>query len=188
MFEWLKFWQGRTVVFAIVVVPGILALLFFLLPFLDRSLERRPWRRPIPLLGVAIVLVGAIFLGVKSRLDDARDPTTAAQIALQDQQEKAYSQAPFEPYIDSSGGAGPIEVASGPVEPSIALGKGIFGAHGCAGCHGENGTGTPAAPSWLALPADLFYLLPGLLRDPSAKMRAGAMPQLTYPQRICLLW
>ncbi len=179
MFEWLKFWQGRTVVFAIVVVPGILALLFFLLPFLDRSLERRPWRRPIPLLGVAIVLVGAIFLGVKSRLDDARDPTTAAQIALQDQQEKAYSQAPFEPYIESPGGAGPIEVASGPVEPSIALGKGIFGAHGCAGCHGENGTGTPAAPSLVGVtskyPSDL---LPGLLRDPSAKMRAGAMPAI----------
>ena len=177
MFEWLKFWQGRTVVFAIVVVPGILALLFFLLPFLDRSLERRPWRRPIPLLGVAIVLVGAIFLGIKSRLDDARDPTSAAQIALQDQQEKAYSQAPFEPYVETPGGAGPIEVAAGPVEPSIALGKGIFGANGCSGCHGENGTGTPAGPSLVGVtskyPSDL---LPGLLRDPNAKMRAGAMP------------
>ena len=37
MFEWLKFWQGPAVVFAIVVIPGILALLFFLLPFLDRG-------------------------------------------------------------------------------------------------------------------------------------------------------
>jgi ubiquinol-cytochrome c reductase cytochrome b subunit len=177
MFEWLKFWQGGTVVFAIVVVPGILALLFFLLPFLDRSLERRPWRRPIPVLAVAIVLVGAIFLGFKSRLDDARDPTSAAQIALQDQQEKAYSQAPFEPYVETPGGAGPVEVAVGPVEPSIALGKGIFGAHGCAGCHGENGAGTPAAPSLVGVtskyPSDQ---LTGLLRAPNAKMRAGAMP------------
>ena len=177
MFEWLKFWQGRTVVFAIVVVPGILALLFFLLPFLDRSLERRPWRRPIPVLAVAIVLAGAIFLGFKSRLDDARDPTSAAQIALQDQQEKAYSQAPFEPYIETPGGAGPVEIAAGPVEPSIALGKGIFGAHGCAGCHGENGAGTPAAPSLVGVtskyPSDQ---LTGLLRAPNAKMRAGAMP------------
>ena len=177
MFEWLKFWQGGTVVFAIVVVPGILALLFFLLPFLDRSLERRPWRRPIPVLAVAIVLVGAIFLGFKSRLDDARDPTSAAQIALQDQQEKAYSQAPFEPYVESPGGAGPVELAVGPVEPSIALGKGIFGAHGCAGCHGEIGTGTPAAPSLVGVtskyPSDQ---LTGLLRAPNAKMRAGAMP------------
>src|SRR5512146_598 len=48
MFEWLKFWEGPEVVLAIVVIPGALAALFFLLPFLDRSLERRPWRRPIP--------------------------------------------------------------------------------------------------------------------------------------------
>ncbi len=177
MFEWLKFWQGGMVVFAIVVVPGVLALLFFLLPFLDRSLERRPWRRPIPLLGVAIVLVGVIFLGIKSRLDDARDPTSAAQIALQDQQEKAYNEAPFEPYVETPGGVGPIEVAAGPVEPSIALGKGVFGAHGCSGCHGENGTGTPTAPSLVGVgskyPADQ---LTGLLREPNARMRAGAMP------------
>ncbi len=177
MFEWLKFWQGKTVVFAIVVVPGILALLFFLLPFLDRSLERRPWRRPIPVLAVAIVLVGAIFLGIRSRLDDARDPTSADQIARQDQQEKTYSEAPFEPYVETPGGAGPVEVATGPIEPSIALGKGIFGANGCAGCHGDAGTGTPAGPSLVGVttkyPSDL---LPGLLRDPNAKMRAGAMP------------
>jgi ubiquinol-cytochrome c reductase cytochrome b subunit len=177
MFEWLKFWQGRTVVFAIVVVPGILALLFFLLPFLDRSLERRPWRRPIPVLAVAIVLVGAIFLGIKSQMDDAHDPTSAAQIALQDQQAKAYSEAPFEPYIETPGGVGPIEVAAGLVDPSIALGKGIFGAHGCSGCHGENGTGTPMAPSLVGItskyPSDQ---LTGLLHEPNAAMRAGHMP------------
>ncbi len=177
MFEWLKFWQGRTVVFAIVVVPGILALLFFLLPFLDRSLERRPWRRPIPVLAVAIVLVGAIFLGIKSRMDDARDPTSAAQIALQDQQEKTYTEAPFEPYVETPGGAGPVEVATGPVEPSVALGKGIFGANGCSGCHGENGTGTPAGPSLVGVTSKFRSdELTGLLREPNAKMRAGAMP------------
>lgn len=60
MFEWLKFWSSRMEVFAVVVIPGILALVFFLIPFLDRKLERRPWRRPIPLLAVAIVLVGMI--------------------------------------------------------------------------------------------------------------------------------
>ena len=107
-FEWLKFWEGPKVVFAIVVTPGILAALFFLLPFLDRRLERRPWRRPIPVLAVAIVLTGTIFLGFRSHLDDAHDPTTAAQLALQEKQEKAYTAAPFEPYIESPGGTGPL--------------------------------------------------------------------------------
>ena len=179
MFEWLKFWQGPAVVFAIVVIPGILALLFFLLPFLDRGLERRPWRRPIPLLGVAIVLVGAAFLGVKSHLDDSRDPTTAAQIARQDQQEEAYSKAPFEPYAESSGAVAPVQATSVPVNPLVAQGRGIFEANGCSGCHGDTGMGTPVAPSLVGVtsryPSDQ---LASILRSPTAKMRAGRMPSV----------
>ncbi len=104
MFEWLKFWEGPKVVFAVVVIPGLLAALFFLMPFLDRSLERRPWRRPIPLLAVAFVIVGIIFLGVKSRMDDRNDPTMAAQLAIQAQQEEAYTAAPFQPMLNLPAG------------------------------------------------------------------------------------
>ena len=177
MFEWLKFWEGPKVVFAVIVIPGILALLFFLLPFLDRSLERRPWRRPIPVLSVAIVLVGMIYLGMKSSSDDRRDPTAAAQLALQDQQEKAYGAAPFEPYIESPGGSAPVLALSGPVNPLIADGRGIFEAHGCAGCHGPAGTGSPIAPALIGiatkLPGDQ---LTAVLRHPTVKMVAGKMP------------
>ena len=73
MFEWLKYWEGPKVVFAVVVIPGLLAMLFFLIPFLDRKLERRPWRRPIPVLAVAIVMIGIIYFGVKSEWDDRHD-------------------------------------------------------------------------------------------------------------------
>ncbi len=176
MFEWLKFWEGPQVVFAIVVVPGILALLFFLMPFLDRSLERRPWRRPIPLLGVTIVMVGVVYLGIRSHRDDMRDPTIAAQIALQEQQEKAYSLAPFQPYVESPGGAA-AAAPSGPVNPLVSQGKGIFEANGCSGCHGATGEGSPAAVSLVGVtskfPADQ---LTALLHNPNAKMRAGGMP------------
>ena len=190
MFEWLKFWQGPAVVFAIVVIPGILALLFFLLPFLDRGLERRPWRRPIPLLGVAIVLVGAAFLGVKSHLDYSRDPTTAAQIARQDQQEEAYSKAPFEPYAESSGAVAPGQATSVPVNPLVAQGRGIFEANGCSGCHGEHRpSGTPVAPSLVGVtsryPSDE---LASILRSPTAKMRAGRMPSVDLSALTCPLF
>lgn len=177
MFEWLKFWQGPSVVFAIVVVPAVLALLFFLLPFLDRGLERRPWRRPIPLLGVAMVLVATVFLGVKSHLDDSRDPTTASQIVRQDQQEAAYSKAPFEPYMESPGGLVHGLAVSAPANPLIAQGRGIFEANGCSGCHGDSGSGTSVGPSLVGVtsryPSDQ---LASLLRNPNAKMRAGRMP------------
>src|SRR6202790_3633987 len=74
MFEWLKFWEGPKVVFAVVIVPGLPAMLFFLLPFLDRSLERRPWRRPIPVLAAAFVILGMVYLGARSHIDDLHDP------------------------------------------------------------------------------------------------------------------
>jgi ubiquinol-cytochrome c reductase cytochrome b subunit len=173
-FEWLKFWEGPKVVFAVVVTPGILAALFFLLPFLDRGLERRPWRRPIPVLAVAIVMAGILFLGYKSRRDDQRDPTTAALIAVQDKQEVAYTAAPFEPYIESPGGAGPV---SGPVNPLVSQGRGIFQQQGCSACHGDVGMGTPVAPTLQGTTAKFTQpQLIDLLHNPNAAMRAGHMP------------
>jgi ubiquinol-cytochrome c reductase cytochrome b subunit len=177
MFEWLKFWEGPKVVLAIVVIPGILAALFFLLPFLDRRLERRPWRRPIPVLSVAIVLSGTLFLGVRSHLDDRDDPTTAAQLALQEKQEAAYTAAPFEPYIESPGGTGPLALPIGPVDPLVSRGRGVFQAHGCSGCHGEVGLGSTVAPSLKGV-TDKYPgpQLEALLHNPNAAMRAGHMP------------
>jgi ubiquinol-cytochrome c reductase cytochrome b subunit len=177
-FEWLKFWEGPKVVFAVVVFPGILALAFFLIPFLDRKLERRPWRRPIPVLAVAIVMVGAIYLGIRSHQDDMRDPSTAAQLALQEKQETAYTAAPFEPYIEAPGGTAPAAY-SGPANPLIAHGRGIFEAHGCNSCHGAGGTGGPIAPKLIGINAKL----PGdqlsfILTHPTLAMKTGKMPAI----------
>lgn len=181
-FEWLKFWEGPKVVFAIVVVPGMIALCFFLLPFLDRSLERRPWRRPIPVLAVAIVMVGTLYLGVRSHLDDKDDPTTAAQIALQKKQEAAYTAAPFEPYIESPGGTGPLALPIGPVDPLVSRGRGVFQAHGCSGCHGDVGLGTTIAPSLKGITSKYpGPQLEALLHNPDAAMRAGHMPAVDAP-------
>ena len=174
MFEWLKFWSSRMEVFAVVVIPGVLALLFFLLPFLDRKLERRPWRRPIPLLAVTIVLVGMIFLGFRSHLDDLRDHSIAVQLAFQDKQAEEYTKAPFHPHMESASGQ---PLSSGPVNPLIAKGKGIFDSKGCSGCHGGDAMGTAAAPSLVGITAK--YPLPqltGLLHHPNAQMIAGHMP------------
>ncbi len=179
MFEWLKFWEGPKVVFAVVVVPGLLAAGFFLLPFLDRGFERRPWRRPIPLLAVAIVMVGIVYLGMRSEMDDRSDPTTAAQLKLQEQQEKAYSAAPFQPYIESPGGTGPSALPSGPVSPLVAQGRGIFQEHGCSGCHGDVGLGGVVGPNLTGITTKFPEAqLIDLLHHPNAQMRAGNMPSV----------
>jgi mono/diheme cytochrome c family protein len=177
MFEWLKFWEGPKVVFAVVVVPGLLAAGFFLMPFLDRGLERKPWRRPIPVLAVAIVMVGIVYLGVRSEMDDRRDPSIAAQLKIQDQQEKAYSAAPFEPYIESPGGTGPSALPTGPVSPLVARGRGIFQEHGCSGCHGEVGLGGVVGPNLTGITTKFPEpQLIDLLHHPNAAMLAGKMP------------
>ena len=94
MFEWLKFWEGPYVVLGVMVLPGLLAMVFFLMPFLDRKLERRPWRRPIPVLAVAFVIIGIVYLGAKSEWDDRHDPAVSAQLSRQERLSRRTA-APF---------------------------------------------------------------------------------------------
>ncbi len=176
MFEWLKFWEGPVVVVGVVVIPGLVAAALFLMPFLDRRLERRIWRRPIPALAVSIVVFGMIYLGAKSHMDDREGPT-AQQLTQQQEEEKAYSATPFEPYTNapetSSAGAAIAQT----VDPLVSKGKGIFADRGCSACHGDNGTGTPLAPSLVGITKKLPQdRLVALLHNPNARMKAGGMP------------
>jgi mono/diheme cytochrome c family protein len=130
-------------------------------------------------LAVAFVMLGIIYFGVKSEYDDQHDGAVSSQLAKQDQQEKAYTAAPFEPYVESPGGTGPLAVPTGPPNPLVSHGKGIFEAHGCSGCHGATGTGTSAAPTLVGIAIKFSQAqLIGLLHDPTAKMRAGHMPAI----------
>ena len=177
MFEWLKFWEGPGVVIGVVVIPGLVAMALFLMPFLDRGLERKPWRRPIPALAVAIIVLGMVTLGIKSQLDDRVAPI-ADQLTQQHEEEKAYSAEPFEPYT-----ATPVTISTpaapviNPANPLITKGKDIFTDRGCSACHGENGSGTPLAPSLVGITHKLSAdRLVALLHNPSARMKAGGMP------------
>ena len=171
MFQWLKYWEGSRTVIGIVIIPAILIVLIFLLPFLDRGPERRPWRRPIPVGGVFIVLGGLLWLGMTSHLEDSRDPAVTTQLAQQNQQENAYSLAAFQPYAASSpsGASG-----SPPLDASAAQGKTVFDAR-CSSCHGAGGVGArgPALTQIASQyqPAQLT----ALLRAPTAKMTAAGM-------------
>jgi ubiquinol-cytochrome c reductase cytochrome b subunit len=176
MFQWLKYWKGWSTVIGAFIIPAILIGLVFLLPFMDRGLERRPWRRPIPVGGVLIILVGLLWLGMTSRLDDSRDATVAAQLAEQDQQEHAYFYSAFKPYSAPSPSGG---VASTSEDPTVAQGKGIFDSHGCSGCHGESGGGA-IGPSLKHITAQYPPAqLTALLKAPRANMTAAGMVPLT---------
>ena len=182
LFEWLKMWEGPYVALAVVGVPGLLAAGFFLLPFLDRGLERRPWRRPLPLLAVSIVMAGILYLGARSRYDDLHDPSVAHQLALQATEERAYTAAPFKPLMESSGGGGGataslLPAPPGPISPLVAQGHGVFQENGCFACHGDLGMGTARAPSLAGITTKFTAAeITALLHHPNAAMHAGGMP------------
>ena len=178
MFEWLKFWEGPAVVLGVVVIPGLVAAGLFLMPFLDRRLERKIWRRPIPALAVAIVVFGMVFLGVRSQMDD-REGLTAQQLAHQRDEEKAYSATPFEPYTNAPEPSSSGAVVAQAIDPLVSKGKSVFNDRGCSACHGENGSGTALAPSLVGISSKLPKdRLIALLHNPNPRMKAGGMPSV----------
>jgi ubiquinol-cytochrome c reductase cytochrome b subunit len=176
-FQWLKFWDGAKTVIGVVLIPTILIILVFVLPFLDRGRERRPWKRPIPVGSVLIVLIGVIGLGMQSQLDDSSDPTIASQIARQDAEEAQFLRAPFEPYS-----VGLLATAAAPAALSATVehGQSLFQSHSCSSCHGAGGAGGGPGPALTHISDKLLPAqLTALLKAPTAAMKAGGMTPLT---------
>jgi ubiquinol-cytochrome c reductase cytochrome b subunit/menaquinol-cytochrome c reductase cytochrome b/c subunit len=104
-------------------VPTICMILLFLLPFFDRSPERRPQRRPIAVLAGIVVIAAMGYLtyqGANAGAPTSIDmPTPASVLAL-----------------------GPTTVAQ------FDLGKSVAAQSGCEACHkfGENGNSGPGPP------------------------------------------
>src|ERR1700733_11258715 len=105
MFEWLKVVGGKWSLLGGIVLPGLLALLFAAIPFLDRGRERRPWRRPVVIAGFTIFLACYAGLGAISYRADAADLNVAAQLARQKQAEIDYMRQPFQPQSQPSNSA-----------------------------------------------------------------------------------
>ena len=64
LFQLLKYFPGRWEVVGAMVLPGVVAALLVLLPWLDRGASRDPRRRPVVIGGFAIGLVGVVGLTV----------------------------------------------------------------------------------------------------------------------------
>lgn len=187
LFQWLKYWHGNAVVIGIGVIPAVVALLFVLIPFLDRKSERRPWRRPLSVGIFAFILVGIVVLEIQSYRDDARDPAIAQQLALQDKQAEDFMKEPFNPETigstteaGSNAASASAAVPAAP-DPLVAKGEQIFTSHACNACHGPGGAGTPLAPKLAGIgqkyPPDKLL---DLFNHPTAKMDAGRMPHFQF--------
>jgi mono/diheme cytochrome c family protein len=149
------------------------------LPFLDRSIERRPWKRPAAMGPYAFVLFALLGLGLRSQYLDAHDPGVAQQLAKQKKEEEDFMRKPFEPELSSATlAAANVTLA----DPLAAKGKTIFEAQSCNACHGDSGVGTAAGPALAGIAVKFTPArLPELFKHPTAKMTAGGMPPIDLP-------
>jgi ubiquinol-cytochrome c reductase cytochrome b subunit len=173
VFQWLKYWHGPASIIGILIIPSILVVLVLALPFLDRSIERRPWKRPIAMGAYVFVLVSLVGLALRSQYLDSHDPGIAQQLAKQVSEEADYMQKPFEPEL-SSGSLAAANTAL--ADPLAAKGKTIFEAQSCNACHGDNGIGSAAGPKLIGV-GNKFdsQKLEALLKHPSTAMSQGGM-------------
>src|SRR5579863_1490283 len=179
IFQWLKYWHGSLTVVGVLVIPGILIAGIIALPFLDRRVERRPWKRPVAMTAYAVVALSLIGLAMRSHYSDRTDSGVAQQLAKQDAEEKAYMVKPFEPELSSASLAA-ANVSLG--DPLAAKGKSVFEAQTCNACHGDGGVGTAAAPALTGVGAKLSVeQMQHLLSHPTEKMTSGGMPTVDLP-------
>jgi ubiquinol-cytochrome c reductase cytochrome b subunit len=143
VFQFIKYFQGAAAVLGIVVIPGVVVLALFALPFLDRSPERRPLRRPVAVGSLLLVLAALVFLGVQSGVQDRRDPAVRAKLEAQEEAERTYAKEPFSPEenLGPSAGGGAAAAAPAALSPDAAKGALLFESEGCSGCHGAQGHG-----------------------------------------------
>jgi len=179
IFQWLKYWHGSASVVGILIIPAVVALAVVGLPFLDRSVERRPWKRPIAMGSYLFLMCSLIGLGWRSQYLDKHDAGVAQQLAKQRAEEQDYVRKPFEPELSSASLAAANTALA---DPLAAKGKTVFEAQSCNACHGDGGVGTAAAPALVGLSARLSADQVVLLfKHPTDKMTAGGMPPVDLP-------
>jgi mono/diheme cytochrome c family protein len=138
----------------------------------NRSLERRPWRRPIVVGSFLLFLIGYTALGVASYRDDYSDPGMAAQMRKQDEDAKLFMKQPFVP----GSAAGNASAALASADPKVLKGLVIYQAGSCSSCHGDRGVGTAAAGALTGIGQKYTDAqLIALLHAPDAKMTNGGM-------------
>jgi ubiquinol-cytochrome c reductase cytochrome b subunit len=173
IFQWLKYWRGPYAILGIIVIPAITAALLVLVPFIDRRLERRPWRRPVAVGVFIFILAAFVLMGLMSVRDDQRDPSIAKQVAKQHEEVEQFMRQPFEPEGTASSLSAPVVTV---LDPVAATGKKVYESESCDACHGESGVGSAAGPKLSgAIAQKSADELSNLLRHPDEKMIGGGM-------------
>jgi ubiquinol-cytochrome c reductase cytochrome b subunit len=175
-FQWVKYWHGPFAAVGVVLIPGLVVAALFALPFLDRSPERRPLRRPGAMAGLLLVAGSLVFLGLQSGREDRRDPALRAKLAAQEEAERQFAAAPFEPEESLGVRGGATSTAPAALSAEAAKGSLLFESESCSGCHGAAGHGGGGLVQIGDLSGRYTSVqLAAMLRSPRPDMLAGGM-------------
>ncbi len=162
LYQVLKYFPGRLEVIATIGMPVGGTLILLLIPFMDRSPERHPFRRPIAMVGWFIVV--AAFIGL----------TLAGAYSKPEGMEAVSTPTPT-PTATAP--------ATQPVAPTILpasekAGSDLFKSQGCVACHRVGNTGGNIGPdlSGEGLKGRSRQWLSDHLRNPKAHDPATMMP------------
>ncbi len=148
LYEMLKFFPGDLVIVGVIILPTLVFVILFALPWLDRRPERHPRQRPLIMALLTfswVVIIGFTLLAFIS----APHPTEAAPA---------------------------IAGLNVPARPSD-LGQALF-VEQCASCHGEFGEGgpNPARPGSIITPISSQGFLTTFTDDTLFNIIANGLP------------
>ena len=145
LFEWLKLWHDKFELVRVLVISSIIVILFVGLPFIDRRLEGRPWKRPVTMRAFSlIVFISFTSLGAYSYYQDAHNKHIAMQMAQQHEMEVQYMKQPLKPQMSEPMVAEAAR-AEAPTRALVAEGESIFQSRGSYDWHSEGAVGATFA-------------------------------------------
>ncbi len=86
LFQLVKLFPGHLEWVGVVIVPGLLVLVLFLLPFIAPKGERRPWRRPVMMAAFGVAAIGALVLTLQAYQTTPKSSSPEQVVALTSQQ------------------------------------------------------------------------------------------------------
>jgi ubiquinol-cytochrome c reductase cytochrome b subunit len=123
LYQTLKAFHAKWEPLGTVGIPGLVVVLLLFLPFLDRSPERNPRRRPVAVVGYLLFISWVITLGIVGYYSNPAASTAGTSKSA------AISVDP-----------------PGQMSTSATEGSQLFNSLGCLGCHRVNGQGGTIGP------------------------------------------
>ena len=152
LFQLLKLFEGQSILIPTVIVPGGLATLLVLLPWIDRGKERNPAKRPFAMTIGGLLLLAVVGLTVEgwreSAVEEPSKPPPYVRVG--DLSYTPPSSPPFDPPR-----APPSAGANDAAAAVAAKGEALVATYECTACHllhGAGDTSGAGAPELVGLP------------------------------------